>query len=57
MTKPFQGTATSAEEAKVAIRFIDFAHTFPAKGQRDDNVLAGVKSLADLMERVAEGQA
>lgn len=52
----YEGTATSVEEAKVTIRFIDFAHTFPAKGQRDDNVLAGVKSLADLMERVAEGQ-
>ncbi|GLC46705.1 hypothetical protein PLESTB_001354500 [Pleodorina starrii] len=50
----YEGAATRPEEANVTIRFIDFAHTFPSKGKRDDNVLPGVKILADLLERVAE---
>ncbi|KAG2487583.1 hypothetical protein HYH03_013862 [Edaphochlamys debaryana] len=53
----YEGTATRPEDANVQIRWIDFAHTFPAKGQRDDNVLPGLKSLAGLMERVAAGEA
>ncbi|KXZ42046.1 hypothetical protein GPECTOR_217g453 [Gonium pectorale] len=53
----YEGTATRPEDANVAVRFIDFAHTFARKGEKDENVLAGVKSLADLMERVAAGEA
>ncbi|PNW75907.1 hypothetical protein CHLRE_12g555450v5 [Chlamydomonas reinhardtii] len=53
----YEGAATRPEDANVTIRFIDFAHTFPSKGQADANVTPAVKSLADLMEQVATGQA
>ncbi|GLI70038.1 hypothetical protein VaNZ11_014776 [Volvox africanus] len=51
----YEGAATRAEDVNVAIRFIDFAHTFPSKGNRDDNVLAGITRLAELLQRVGEG--
>ncbi|EFJ43499.1 hypothetical protein VOLCADRAFT_96388 [Volvox carteri f. nagariensis] len=48
----YEGAATRPEEVNVAVRFIDFAHTFPSGGKRDDNVLAGIKILADMLENV-----
>ncbi|GIL44011.1 hypothetical protein Vafri_1594 [Volvox africanus] len=51
----YEGAATRAEDVNVAIRFIDFAHTFPSKGKRDDNVLAGITKLAEMLQHVGEG--
>ncbi|GIL95636.1 hypothetical protein Vretimale_1606 [Volvox reticuliferus] len=53
----YEGAATRAEDANVAIRFIDFAHTFPSKGKRDDNVLRGITVLVDMLQSVGEGDA
>jgi 1D-myo-inositol-tetrakisphosphate 5-kinase/inositol-polyphosphate multikinase len=53
----YEGAATRPEDVNVAVRFIDFAHSFPSKGKQDENVLPGVTILAGLLERVGEGQA
>ena len=41
----YEGTAAAAEEAKVSVRLIDFAHTFPSSGVKDENCLHGVGAL------------
>lgn len=47
----YEGTARSAAEANVQVHMIDFAHTFPSIGHRDDNVLLGLLSLISILEK------
>lgn len=47
----YEGTATTAEEAKIAVRLIDFAHTFHADGKKDENFLEGLKSFISCVEK------
>lgn len=48
----YEGAAECAEEADVAIRLVDFAHTFPSEGRRDTNFIAGLSSLIDRLDGV-----
>lgn len=41
----YEGDAESAEEANVAVRLVDFAHTFRSKGQKDPNFIAGLRAV------------
>mmetsp|Transcript_27851 Transcript_27851/g.51522 ORF Transcript_27851/g.51522 Transcript_27851/m.51522 type:complete len:285 (-) Transcript_27851:237-1091(-) len=41
----YEGEATSADEARVKIRFVDFAHTFQSKGHPDANVGLAIESM------------
>lgn len=48
----YEGDAESLEEANVSIRLVDFAHTFPSKGSKDDNFLAGLSALTSRLTHV-----
>lgn len=48
----YEGAAECVEEADVAIRLVDFAHTFPSEGRRDTNFIAGLSSLIDQLDGV-----
>lgn len=42
----YEGDAVSADEARVSVRLVDFAHTFPSlDGQRDSNFIAGLRAI------------
>ena len=49
----YEGDAATAVEARVAVRLIDFAHTFPSPGARDENCLQGLESLRGALCRAA----
>lgn len=48
----YEGEAASAEGARVSVRMIDFAHTFPADGQQDTNCLQGIIALTHALSRI-----
>ncbi|BDA44752.1 Inositol polyphosphate multikinase IPK2 [Coccomyxa sp. Obi] len=48
----YEGDATSAEDANVSIRLVDFAHTFPSQGQKDFNFLRGLLALSATLSSV-----
>eukprot|EP00891_Asterochloris_glomerata_P004565 jgi/Astpho2/4565/Aster-00147 len=41
----YEGDAETPEDARVIVRLVDFAHTFPSEGQKDGNFLAGLRTL------------
>ena len=41
----YEGDAETPEDARVIVRLVDFAHTFPSEGQKDGNFLAGMRTL------------
>jgi hypothetical protein len=45
-TGPAVGAASPAAGAGVKLLLVDFAHVYDAQGARDDNVIAGLQSLA-----------
>lgn len=40
------------DPSKVVLKMIDFAHVFPADGQKDDNFLFGLSNLIAVFRRV-----
>lgn len=56
----YEGDAASAEEAKVRVRMVDFAHTFGAEGgaegARDANFLAGLRALLARLRALVHAQ-
>ena len=48
----YEGDAESPEEANVAIRLVDFAHTFTSKGQKDPNFIAGLRAVIKALKNV-----
>ena len=48
----FEGDAETAEDARVAIRLVDFAHTFPSDGKKDTNFIAGLRALIKALTAV-----
>eukprot|EP00197_Chlamydomonas_leiostraca_P013819 CAMPEP_0202866496 /NCGR_PEP_ID=MMETSP1391-20130828/7745_1 /ASSEMBLY_ACC=CAM_ASM_000867 /TAXON_ID=1034604 /ORGANISM="Chlamydomonas leiostraca, Strain SAG 11-49" /LENGTH=302 /DNA_ID=CAMNT_0049546449 /DNA_START=87 /DNA_END=995 /DNA_ORIENTATION=+ len=46
----YEGTATRMEDANVQVHLIDFAHTFPTGGKRDDNFLSGLDALLSILK-------
>ena len=48
----YEGDAESAEQARVAIKLVDFAHTFPSDGRKDTNFVAGITALIDGLTNV-----
>lgn len=48
----YEGAAKTAEEAKVRVRLVDFAHTFPSpENQKDANFSGGLDSLIESIEK------
>ena len=52
----YEGDAAAAGQAKVSVRLIDFAHTFPSCGARDENCLEGMESLRGALCRASGGR-
>ena len=50
----YEGDARSTDEARVQVRFIDFAHCFRSNDERDDNLLRAIDSL---IERILDQKA
>mmetsp|Transcript_10095 Transcript_10095/g.18205 ORF Transcript_10095/g.18205 Transcript_10095/m.18205 type:complete len:268 (-) Transcript_10095:244-1047(-) len=50
----YEGTAQTAGEAKVAVRLIDFAHSFDGQGKKDENFLGGLRNIMKMMREVME---
>ena len=48
----YEGDAESAAEANVAIRLVDFAHTFASRGQKDPNFIAGLRAVIKALKNV-----
>lgn len=48
----YEGDAESAEEARVTIKLVDFAHTFASDGRKDTNFVAGITALIDGLTNV-----
>ena len=48
----YEGDAETAEEARVTIKLVDFAHTFPSDGRKDTNFVAGITALIDGLTNV-----
>ncbi len=46
----YEGDAQQQSETDVAIRLVDFAHTFPVSGQRDTNFCDGLASFMAALE-------
>lgn len=56
----YEGAARTAAEARVCVRLIDFAHSFPAgvhEGGVDANFLAGLRGLMGAVEEAMGGAA
>jgi 1D-myo-inositol-tetrakisphosphate 5-kinase/inositol-polyphosphate multikinase len=56
----YEGDAANSAQARVRVRLVDFAHTFPAThygspGVRDDNFLSGLRSLMSRLLTVCNG--
>lgn len=56
----YEGDAANSAQARVRVRLVDFAHTFPAThygspGVRDDNFLSGLRSLMSRLLTVCKG--
>lgn len=48
----YEGDAERAEDAKIATRLVDFAHTFPSDGKKDTNFLAGLRAIIKALTSV-----
>ena len=48
----YEGDAERAEDAKIAIRLVDFAHTFKSDGKMDTNFLAGLRAIIKALSSV-----
>lgn len=48
----YEGDAESAEQAKVSIKLVDFAHTFPSDDRKDTNFVGGINALIDGLTNV-----
>ncbi len=49
--KYVEGTIDRSQLGKwISVRVIDFAHVFPAEGERDDNFLSGLENLLTLFK-------
>mmetsp|Transcript_7397 Transcript_7397/g.18991 ORF Transcript_7397/g.18991 Transcript_7397/m.18991 type:complete len:101 (-) Transcript_7397:155-457(-) len=48
----YEGTAKTAEDAKVSVRLIDFAHSFDGQGKKDENFLGGLRNVMKMMREV-----
>lgn len=48
----YEGDAESAEEARVTIKLVDFAHTFASDGRKDTNFVGGITALIDGLTNV-----
>ena len=48
----YEGDAESAEQARVTIKLVDFAHTFPSDGRKDTNFVEGINALIDGLTNV-----
>jgi len=46
----YEGEATSIEDARVRVSYVDFAHCFRALGKPDDNLAEAVDSLIKIIE-------
>ena len=46
----YEGDAQQQSEVNVAIRLVDFAHTFPVSGQHDNNFYDGLSSFMAALE-------
>lgn len=49
----YEGGAATAEELKVDLKLIDFAHALRANGKRDHNFISGLTSLRRVLREVA----
>ena len=48
----YEGDAETAEDANIAIRLVDFAHTFPSEGKKDTNFIAGLRAIIKALTAV-----